>query len=181
MRKPFAKVTILVFFISILVACQGDIFDIIPIDKELNARLWSLEGMDQRLFDTNRRLQYFEVSRHKNLKYSVLGDSLTDFIDKNYPLKKVAAFKEVGFFFYQKSAFNNYNDKVFLAARDSEYGLIEGHTDMLIGQVWFTKLAENALLRRTLIFDGHSAVLNHQDTIHIDVETKQMKVKVSTQ
>ncbi len=142
---------------------------IIPIDQELNTRLWSFEGMDQRLFDTNRRLQYFEVSGYNSLKSNVLKDSLTNFVEKNYPLKKVTAFQEVGFFFYQKSAFNTYADKVFLAARDSENGLIEGETNKLLGQIWFTKLPEQSIvLRRTLVFDGHVAVLDQKDTIHID-------------
>ncbi len=161
---------ILIFFVSILLGCGGGKLEIIPIDRELNTRLWSLEGMDQRLFDTSRRLQYFQVSGYNSLKSNVLKDSLTNFVAKNYPLKKVAAFQEVGFFFYQKSAFNVYADKLFLAARDSENGLIEGETDKLLGQVWFKKLAkQNILLRRTLVFDGHIAVLDQQDTIHIDL------------
>jgi len=160
---------ILIIFASIFLGCGEEKLNIIPIDQELNTRLWSLDGMDQRLFDSNRRLQYFEVSGYKNLKPVVLKDSLENFITKSYPVKKIGVFKEVCFFFYQKSAFNAYGDKVFLAARDSENGLIEGETDQLLGQVWFTKLAEQSLLRRTLIFDGHVAVLDKQDTIHINV------------
>lgn len=164
---------ILIFFVSIFVGCGEGKLVIIPIDQELNTRLWSLQGMDQRLFDTSRRLQYFEVSGSLNLKSIALKDSLTDFISKSYPLKKVSAFKEVGFFFYQKSAFNTYGNKVFLAARDSENGLIEGETDNLLGHIWFTKLPEQSIvLRRMLVFDGHIAVLDQQDTIHIDVADK---------
>lgn len=180
MVKLVAKLIILIFFIPFIIGCGSGNFDITPIDKEMNTSLWSLEGMDQRLFDTRIRLQYFEVSDYKELKSNALKDSLTKYIDKSYPLKKVSGFKEVGFFFYQKSALNAYDDKVFLAARDSENGLIEGDNDKLIAQVWFTKLAEHSLVRRTLIFDGHAAVLDKQDTLHIDVAGVADEVKNNT-
>lgn len=167
---------------SVSTGCDQVKFEILPIDAELNSSLWTLNGMDQRLFDTQSRLQYFELAGYNLLRPKELRTKLVAFISKNYPKDKLSKFKEVGFLFYKKKMFGSYSDQVLYAARDTDNGLIEGEGKQLVAQVWFSKTTKGALNRRVIIFNGNEAVLDDKENLYSSLErvkeTKKFSVVV---
>ncbi len=95
--------------------------------------------------------QYFEISNYEKIPVDSLISDLNSYADQM--INTSSKEEELTLFFYRKKLLgSNYKDKIYDAAKENEFGGIEGHEKDLVAKVWFTSNHESEV-RKVFIYE----------------------------
>lgn len=118
--------------------------------------------------------QYFEIENYHNYPDDVLMDKIAEFSQKTSPNKLIfhKIFKQ---FFYKKTLLGKCKDrlKIIEAAREGEYGTIEGCNNQLISRVYLinntsAKENDNLDINRFIVVYKNNTYNTRDDSLKIE-------------
>jgi hypothetical protein len=151
-----------------LVSChQKNELLIQPIDKSFNQALLTGKGLDKRLYSTKEVMQYYQVSNYADLPGDRLLSALDSFALASFSPAKINHVQQVTVLFYPKNLLVDYQDQLYVSARENDNGRLIGYDKDLLASVSYEKIKENArkMLVRRLLYQQNKLWLKTTDTI----------------
>lgn len=160
-----SKILYLITLLAGLLGCKtNDTLTIEPIDKEFNEQLLTGERLNDQLFSTKEKLQYYQIDNFKHLKSNELLSKLHMYVAQNYKAPRID-FETLTVFFYKKDNFANYSDLLYEAAQDP-IGSIDAYKHNLVVKTILTKQKDvDQIIHKSIFYDKGQLIHTQSDTI----------------
>lgn len=164
MKVKYLSVLVVV---SLCACAKRDGIVIEPIDEELNRQLITGERLNVNLFSSRNIVQYYQISNSDTDKSQELRAAIDEMIQRNYSPTMISSFETMIIHIYRKGIFDNYEDEVYQAARDNEFGSLDNRNGDKIGLVYFRTI-NRKLVREVILYHKDSILHAATDTVLIN-------------